>query len=78
MNEPSVFTGPEVTMHKDAKHVNDVEHRELHNAYGWYFHQATANGYNNRIKSFFFFALFGNYYFVSFFSFFLKKKFNWT
>ena len=36
MNEPSVFNGPEVTMHKDAKHWNGVEHRELHNMYGYY------------------------------------------
>jgi alpha 1,3-glucosidase len=36
MNEPSVFNGPEVTMHKDAKHHNNVEHRELHNMYGYY------------------------------------------
>lgn len=27
MNEPSVFNGPEVTMHKDAKHYNNLEHR---------------------------------------------------
>jgi alpha 1,3-glucosidase len=27
MNEPSVFNGPEVTMHKDALHNGDVEHR---------------------------------------------------
>lgn len=35
MNEPSVFNGPEVTMHKDALH--DVwEHRDVHNLYGLY------------------------------------------
>lgn len=34
MNEPSVFNGPEVTMHKDSKHYADIEHRELHNIYG--------------------------------------------
>ncbi|WOK93069.1 hypothetical protein Cni_G01762 [Canna indica] len=44
MNEPSVFNGPEVTMPRDALHYGDVEHRELHNAYGYYFHMATANG----------------------------------
>jgi alpha-glucosidase (family GH31 glycosyl hydrolase) len=27
MNEPSVFNGPEVTMHKDAKHIDGWEHR---------------------------------------------------
>lgn len=27
MNEPSVFNGPEITMHKDVLHFGDVEHR---------------------------------------------------
>jgi len=36
MNEPSVFNGPEVTMHKDAKHMNGWEHRDVHNVYGLY------------------------------------------
>lgn len=27
MNEPSVFNGPEITMHKDVLHHGDVEHR---------------------------------------------------
>ena len=44
MNEPSVFNGPEVTMHKDALHYGDVEHRELHNVVGLEFHKATAIG----------------------------------
>ncbi|KAK3211426.1 hypothetical protein Dsin_016132 [Dipteronia sinensis] len=44
MNEPSVFNGPEVTMPRDALHLGNVEHRELHNAYGYYFHMATADG----------------------------------
>ncbi|KAJ6830518.1 putative glucan 1,3-alpha-glucosidase [Iris pallida] len=44
MNEPSVFNGPEVTMPRDLIHYGGVEHRELHNAYGYYFHMATANG----------------------------------
>lgn len=35
MNEPSVFNGPEVTMPKDCRHHGDVEHRELHNMYGF-------------------------------------------
>ncbi|KAK6128410.1 hypothetical protein DH2020_037846 [Rehmannia glutinosa] len=33
-----------VTMPRDALHYGDVEHRELHNAYGYYFHMATADG----------------------------------
>ncbi|XP_071704204.1 probable glucan 1,3-alpha-glucosidase [Rutidosis leptorrhynchoides] len=44
MNEPSVFNGPEVTMPRDALHYGNVEHRELHNAYGYYFHMATSDG----------------------------------
>lgn len=35
MNEPSVFNGPEVTMHKDAVH-GAWEHRDMHNLYGFY------------------------------------------
>ena len=36
MNEPSVFNGPEITMHKDAVHFGGWEHREVHNMYGTY------------------------------------------
>ncbi|XP_012721548.2 neutral alpha-glucosidase AB isoform X6 [Fundulus heteroclitus] len=43
MNEPSVFNGPEVTMHKDALH-GAWEHRDVHNLYGLYVHMATAQG----------------------------------
>lgn len=48
MNEPSVFNGPELTMPRDALHFGGVEHRELHNAYGYYFHMATADGHFKR------------------------------
>ncbi|XP_064359268.1 neutral alpha-glucosidase AB isoform X2 [Dromaius novaehollandiae] len=44
MNEPSVFSGPEVTMHKDAVHHGGWEHRDVHNLYGLYVHMATAQG----------------------------------
>ncbi|KAI0523398.1 hypothetical protein KFK09_005793 [Dendrobium nobile] len=44
MNEPSVFNGPEISMPRDALHFGGVEHRELHNVYGLYFHMATADG----------------------------------
>ena len=52
MNEPSVFNGPEITMQKDNLHwggaVGDegsqVEHRDVHNAFGLYYHMATADG----------------------------------
>ena len=43
MNEPSVFNGPEVTMHKDAKH-GEWEHRDVHNVYGLNVHVATVEG----------------------------------
>uniref|UniRef100_A0A4W5L575 Neutral alpha-glucosidase AB n=1 Tax=Hucho hucho TaxID=62062 RepID=A0A4W5L575_9TELE len=43
MNEPSVFNGPEVTMHKDALH-GTWENRDLHNLYGLYVQMATAEG----------------------------------
>ncbi len=36
MNEPSVFNGPEITMHKDALHAGGWEHRDVHNIYGTY------------------------------------------
>ncbi|KAM8938957.1 neutral alpha-glucosidase AB isoform 1-T1 [Pelodytes ibericus] len=44
MNEPSVFNGPEVTMHKDAVHWGGWEHRDIHNLYGLYVQKATADG----------------------------------
>uniref|UniRef100_A0A672J3H4 Neutral alpha-glucosidase AB n=1 Tax=Salarias fasciatus TaxID=181472 RepID=A0A672J3H4_SALFA len=47
MNEPSVFNGPEVTMHKDAMH-GAWEHRDLHNIYGFYVQMATAEGLTQR------------------------------
>ena len=48
MNEPSVFNGPEVTMQKDLVHAGGVEHREVHNAFGMYYHAATAEGLRRR------------------------------
>ena len=44
MNEPSVFNGPEITMNKDLKHYQVVEHRNVHNLYGFYMTMATATG----------------------------------
>lgn len=37
MNEPSVFTGPEITIPKDVIHYGNVEHRNVHNLYGTMF-----------------------------------------
>jgi alpha 1,3-glucosidase len=50
MNEPSVFNGPEVTMQKDNLHLGDrkVEHRNVHNMYGFYHQMATAQGLEKR------------------------------
>lgn len=45
MNEPSVFNAMEVTMPRDAIHPHgNVEHRDLHNMYGYYVHRATFEG----------------------------------
>ncbi|XP_067895781.1 neutral alpha-glucosidase C-like isoform X2 [Heterodontus francisci] len=44
MNEPAVFDGPELTMHKHAVHAGGWEHREVHNLYGFYQQWATAEG----------------------------------
>jgi mannosyl-oligosaccharide alpha-1,3-glucosidase len=44
MNEPSVFNGPEGTMPKHMVHVGSVEHREVHNQYGFYVQKATHTG----------------------------------
>ncbi|EGT43911.1 CBN-AAGR-4 protein [Caenorhabditis brenneri] len=48
MNEPSVFNGPEITMHKDAKHYDGFEHRDVHNVYGFYQHSSTFEGIKAR------------------------------
>ncbi|XP_004687611.1 PREDICTED: neutral alpha-glucosidase C [Condylura cristata] len=50
MNEPSVFRGPELTMHKNAIHHGNWEHRELHNIYGFYQQMATAKGLIQRSR----------------------------
>lgn len=53
MNEPSVFNGPEVTMPRDNLHKchtagYDIEHRDVHNVYGFYHHMATVQGHLER------------------------------
>ncbi|ORY06296.1 hypothetical protein K493DRAFT_252011 [Basidiobolus meristosporus CBS 931.73] len=50
MNEPSVFSGPEITMPKDAVHYGKWEHRDLHNYFGVLFHESTANGQIQRTE----------------------------
>lgn len=44
MNEPSVFSGPEITMQKDSIHFGNIEHRHIHNQYGQLMHISTFNG----------------------------------
>lgn len=44
MNEPSVFNGPEITMQKDLLHSGTVEHRDVHNLYGFLYHMSTVEG----------------------------------
>jgi len=34
--QPSVFNGPEISMHKDATHYEGWEHRDVHNIYGMF------------------------------------------
>lgn len=51
MNEPSVFNGPEVSMHKDAQNLAGVEHREWHNMYGFYMQWATGDGQVSRQRA---------------------------
>lgn len=48
MNEPSVFNGPEITMHKDAVHYGNWEHRDVHNLYGMFLHMSTCEGHLQR------------------------------
>jgi len=50
MNEPSVFNGPEVSMQKDLRNLDGVEHREWHNLYGLLFHRASSEGLIRRNK----------------------------
>lgn len=48
MNEPSVFSGPEITMDKSALHHGGIEHREVHNQYGFYQGLAVYQGHLER------------------------------
>ena len=48
MNEPSVFSGPEVTMPKNLQHYEGAEHRDVHNLYGFYMQKATFEGLLSR------------------------------
>ncbi|XP_029842481.2 neutral alpha-glucosidase AB isoform X2 [Ixodes scapularis] len=56
MNEPSVFNGPEVTMHKDCLHTGGWEHRDVHNMYGMFLPMSTYMGHlmrsDNKLRPF--------------------------
>jgi alpha-glucosidase (family GH31 glycosyl hydrolase) len=54
MNEPSVFPpsgGPEYTMPNEARHVNNIPHRQVHNLYGFYHAMAAAQGHLHRSQN---------------------------
>ncbi|KER23298.1 hypothetical protein T265_08783 [Opisthorchis viverrini] len=51
MGEPSIFNGPEITMHKDTIHEGNREHRDVHNIYGLQVHRATWEGLLLRSKN---------------------------
>ncbi|KAG5455820.1 MAG: glycoside hydrolase superfamily, partial [Olpidium bornovanus] len=42
--QPSVFSGPEITMPKDVIHFNGVEHRDVHNLFGQLFVSVSVGG----------------------------------
>ncbi|UYV82958.1 GANC [Cordylochernes scorpioides] len=48
MNEPSVFSDPEITMLKDNLHHGGWEHRDVHNMYGMYMVMGTHKGHLQR------------------------------
>lgn len=48
MNEPSVFSGPEITFPKDLIHYGGWENRDVHNLYGMLHHMSTFQGLYNR------------------------------
>jgi len=44
MNEPSVFEGPDLTIHKDVVYGDGWEDRDVHNMYGFMMTSATSSG----------------------------------
>eukprot|EP00741_Cyanophora_paradoxa_P006746 tig00001038_g6525.t1 len=48
MNEPTQFNGPELQTAKDAVHAGGVEHRDVHNMYGFLQNAATFEGHLRR------------------------------
>ncbi len=56
MNEPAVFEAPEKTFPRDAVHYGEIEHRLVHNAYGFMHTKGTHDGLmrrgNNNLRPF--------------------------
>jgi len=50
MNEPAIFSGPETTMERDCKHFGDIEHRQIHNMFGYVQVMATHDGLCRRVE----------------------------
>lgn len=48
MSEPSVFSGPESTAHKDVLHYGGWQHRDVHNLYGQTIFNMTTEALNSR------------------------------
>jgi len=51
MNEPAIFGGAETSMLRDAKHYNNLEHRQVHNMYGHTHVMATNEGLCRRVEN---------------------------
>jgi len=51
MNEPAIFSGPETTMERDCKHHNNLEHRQIHNMFGYVQVMATNEGLCRRVEN---------------------------
>jgi len=51
MNEPAIFSGPETTMERDCKHHNNLEHRQVHNMFGYVQVMATNQGLCRRVEN---------------------------
>ncbi|ORY79023.1 glycosyl hydrolases family 31-domain-containing protein [Protomyces lactucae-debilis] len=50
MNEPAIFSGPDISMHRDSLHQDGWEHRDLHNIYGTLMIKSTYEGLKTRDK----------------------------
>jgi len=51
MNEPAIFSGPETTMDRDAKHYGGLEHRQIHNMFGYVQVMGTYDGLCRRVEN---------------------------